>query len=136
MKKLDLKGRIPESWFCIDCGINTAPGMLNRVQMEKAISLDAAKANLEGREWGIPNTINHHSEVYTVRSSVWKTAGMEPWGGCLCIGCLEKRIGRRLRPRDFLRNHPFNAPRIPGTERLKSRISDLIAGAKAGCLAL
>jgi hypothetical protein len=122
-KKLNLEGLMPESWFCIDCGINTAPAMLNRVEMEKAISLDAAKAKLEGREWSIPQSINHVSEVYTVRSSVWKTAGMEPMGGCLCIGCLEERIGRRLTPKDFARSRAFNSPQIPGTERLKSRMS-------------
>jgi hypothetical protein len=33
---------------------------------------------------------------------------MEPYGGCLCIGCLERRIGRKLKPKDFERNHPFN----------------------------
>ncbi len=37
----------PESWNCVDCGVHTAPGMLNRVEMEKAI--EAAKA--EGK-WG------------------------------------------------------------------------------------
>jgi len=44
---------------------------------------------------------------------------MEGWGGCLCIGCLEKRIGRRLKPKDFLRDHPFNL--MPGTQRLLER---------------
>jgi hypothetical protein len=40
-------------------------------------------------------------------------------GGCLCIGCLEKRLGRRLRKRDFDRKHPFN--QMPGTPRLRNR---------------
>jgi hypothetical protein len=41
------------------------------------------------------------------------------WGeGCLCIGCLEKRIGRRLKPKDFT-DHPFN--QLPGTPRLLNR---------------
>ena len=31
---------------------------------------------------------------------------MEPYGGCLCIGCLEKRIGRKLKPKDFP-DHPL-----------------------------
>jgi hypothetical protein len=38
---------------------------------------------------------------------------------CLCIGCLEKRIGRTLTPRDFPRKHPFN--KTPGTERFPVR---------------
>jgi hypothetical protein len=53
-----------------------------------------------------------------VRDSVWKAAGLEPMGGCICIGCLEKRIGRQLRPKDFTR-HVFNS--MPGTERLLQR---------------
>ena len=31
------EGLVPESWCCIDCGMNTAPGMLNRAEMEKAV---------------------------------------------------------------------------------------------------
>ena len=46
---------------------------------------------------------------------------MEDFGGCLCIGCLEKRIGRKLKPKDFLRGHPFNRPQLPGTKRLLER---------------
>ena len=41
--------------------------------------------------------------------------------GCLCIGCLEKRIGRRLKPKDFLRGDPFNDDLLPGTPRLLKR---------------
>ena len=33
-----LVGITPESWLCVDCGINTAPGMLNRVEMERAFA--------------------------------------------------------------------------------------------------
>jgi hypothetical protein len=46
---------------------------------------------------------------------------MKPEGGCLCIGCLEKRLGRRLKPKDFPRDHPLNDVRVPGTERLRRR---------------
>jgi hypothetical protein len=31
----DLKGVVPESWCCVDCGVNTASGMMNRAEMEK-----------------------------------------------------------------------------------------------------
>jgi hypothetical protein len=44
---------------------------------------------------------------------------MEEMGGCLRIGCLEKRIGRTLTPKDFSRNHPFSA--LPETQRLLNR---------------
>jgi hypothetical protein len=43
---------------------------------------------------------------------------MEPMGGCLCVGCLEKRLGRRLRPKDFTRR-PLNT--MTGTDRLIER---------------
>jgi hypothetical protein len=44
--------------------------------------------------------------------------GMEPYGGCLCIGCLEQRIGRQLMPDDFP-NHALNT--LPGTPKLMDR---------------
>ena len=49
---------------------------------------------------------------------------MEPYGGCLCIGCLERRIGRKLKPKDFERNHPFNNSGLLCTERLRDRRGD------------
>jgi hypothetical protein len=112
MKKPDLRGDVPESWACIDCGINTAPGCLNRAQMERAVGLDWSGQ-------GITQFIDDRAEVYDVRPSLWNKAGMSETGGCLCIGCLEKRLGRMLTPKDFTRNHPLN--RIPGTERLMAR---------------
>lgn len=42
--------------------------------------------------------------------------------GMLCIGCLEKRLGRRLRPGDFTDAH-INNPRLyPMSDRLRDRI--------------
>jgi hypothetical protein len=109
-----LKGKLPESWVCVDCGVNTAPGLFNRAEMEAAF---AAQGD---RDDGVEQHITSGSEVYTVRDAVWKAAGMEPMGGCLCIGCLEKRLGRVLRPKDFLRGDPFNA--VPtGSARLLKR---------------
>ena len=29
-----MKGRTPETWLCVDCGINTAPGMPSRVEIK------------------------------------------------------------------------------------------------------
>ncbi len=63
-------------------------------------------------------TITSECEIYTVRNAVWKAASME-YDGCLCIGCLEKRLGRMLRPKDFLRDDPFKE--MPGTPRLLKR---------------
>jgi hypothetical protein len=107
---LDLKRLHSESQCCIDCGYNTFPGCPPRELAEFLINRD-----------GTFNTAyTEDSEVYMVRDSVWKAAGMEPYGGCLCVGCLEKRIGRKLKPKDFP-SHSFNNPGMPCTERLRDR---------------
>lgn len=116
----DLKQRISESHLCIDCGFNTAPDCLNRAETER----EAAKQIAAGiKEWSIPQHYDNRSETYMVHDHVWKAAGMEPWGGVLCIGCLEKRIGRRLIPDDFT-DEPFNT--MPGTPRLMDRRGTLV----------
>jgi hypothetical protein len=43
---------------------------------------------------GVTITFSDRSEVYMVKPAVWKAAGMADFDGCLCIGCLETRIGR------------------------------------------
>ena len=53
-----LKGLVPESWYCIDCGFNTAPGFLNRVKMEKAI---AALGDRWSAGKSVPQTFDDHS---------------------------------------------------------------------------
>jgi hypothetical protein len=110
---IDLTECTPENWLCIDCGVNTAPGLPTRIEIEKAWEANPDE--------GIKSVIDDKSEVYYVRDAVWAKAGMDGFGGCLCIGCLEKRIGRRLKPKDFLLSHAFNSPRIPGTKRLMDR---------------
>ena len=40
-------------------------------------------------------------EYYNVHDRIWASAGMGSHDGMLCIGCLEKRIGRKLEPGDF-----------------------------------
>jgi hypothetical protein len=112
MNKRDLRGLVPESWACVDCGINTAPGLLNRAQAENALALDWANR-------GVQQHVDEYSEVYMVKPAIWQAAGMGDFGGCLCIGCLGKRLGRNLRPKDFMRNHPFHW--LPGTDRLLAR---------------
>ena len=117
-KQPDLRGLTPESWACTDCGINTAPGCLNRAQLEQAFARDIANE-------GVSQTINDRSEVYMVNSKIWEAAGMMEMGGCLCIGCLEKRIGRTLNAGDFIRNHPLNRV-LNGTERLLARRGSML----------
>src|SRR5262245_20938878 len=102
----NLTGRMPESWLCVDCGVNTASGFLNRKETELAFLVHGET---------ITQHVGDESEVYTVKREVWRATGLEGMGGCLCIGCLEKRIGRRLKPRDFEPGHPFNS--FPGTRQ-------------------
>jgi hypothetical protein len=108
---LSLRGLHSESQCCIDCGYNTNPGTPPRELAEFLLN----------RGEQVPMTFTKESEVYIVKDAIWKQGGMEPYGGCLCIGCLERRIGRRLKPKDFVRNHAFNDPNLPCTERLRER---------------
>jgi hypothetical protein len=112
---LDFRGIISESHCCTDCGYNTNPSQPTREEAER----EAARQIRAGkRKWKIPTRYDHRSEVFIVHDHIWKAAGMEPWGGCLCVGCLEARIGRELRPEDFP-PHPFLY--LPGTPRLLER---------------
>jgi hypothetical protein len=99
------------SWVCVDCGSDTAPGIPSREEQSKLL---AAGEDLE-------RYITSQSEIYAVRDAVWAKARMQPRGGCLCIGCLEKRLGRELRIKDFLREHNLNARHLRGTTRLLKR---------------
>ncbi len=58
-------------------------------------------------------------EWYICHDALWATAGMT--SGFLCIGCLEHRIGRRLRPGDFPA-YPVNNPHPWDTTRLSARL--------------
>jgi hypothetical protein len=110
--RADLRGVAPETWRCLDCGVDTAPGCLAREELEQAFAA-------AGKHGSVEQTIDDRSEVYTVRETVWKRAGVDVHGGCLCIGCLEQRLGRRLKPKDFPRDNPFN--QLPGSARLMKR---------------
>jgi hypothetical protein len=106
----------PVSWCCVDCGVNTGPGCSTRAEIWAAYS----EPNRNGEHVGQMH-FDHTSEICRVRNTIWERAGIEDFGGCLCIGCLEKRLGRRLKPKDFDRSHAFNDPRLPCTERLRKR---------------
>jgi len=45
--------------------------------------------------------MNLFLEWFTLHDHVWRRTGLESNGGCLCIGCVERRISRRLLPEDF-----------------------------------
>jgi hypothetical protein len=100
---------LPRNWLCIDCDTNTAPGLSTAKEVAAAWSDSGT----------IKQTIDDRSEVYSVHPEVWKAAGMRDRGGCLCIGCLEERLGRRLRAADFIPDNGLNE--TPGSRRLQSR---------------
>jgi hypothetical protein len=106
-----VKDNIVESWLCVDCGVNTAPGTSDGPQTRIDLALNGTSKFTVGPE----------SEIYHVKDAIWKQAGMRPWNGCLCIGCLEQRIGRQLRPKDFARHDRECWARMPCTERLLNR---------------
>jgi hypothetical protein len=58
-------------------------------------------------------------EYYMLRDEVWLEANPDG-DGMLCVGCLEKRLGRRLEPTDFTEStHNFVDRASP---RLRSRV--------------
>lgn len=59
-------------------------------------------------------------EDYMVIDEVWLKAHPDN-GGKLCVGCLEKRLGRILGPADFS-HYPINIPDEETSDRLKSRL--------------
>ena len=87
---------------------------------EEAIrTTDDEMTNCVDCRWNTPLL----GEWYMVRDSVWKAAGIEAMGGCLCIGCLEERLGRRLTPEDFI-DCKINDPNLANTSsRLRARLS-------------
>jgi hypothetical protein len=59
---MGFKGKVPESWLCVDCRINTAPGMLGRAALEWALEVAEAKG-----EKGVEHLFTAQSEVYTAQ---------------------------------------------------------------------
>jgi hypothetical protein len=110
-----LQKKMSESYLCVDCGFDTQPGAMNRAEAEQAIDAQIAAGT---RDWSLPTKIDSRAETFTVHDHVWNETGMEPWGGVLCVGCLEQRIGRRLTPDDFPDRALNN---LPGTDRLLER---------------
>jgi hypothetical protein len=83
-------GDVTESYLCVDCGVNTAPGCSTKAEVMAKLYRPGRRSKVVGHM-----RASSKSELYIVRNAVWKKAGMKPWGGCLCVGCLEKRIGRK-----------------------------------------
>jgi hypothetical protein len=66
-------------------------------------------------------SMNLLMEWFMVHDPVWAETGLRSNGGCLCVGCLESRIGRELRPDDFP-TLPVNRPGKFTSDRLLSRL--------------
>jgi len=62
-----------------------------------------------------------YDEYYMVHDEIWKQTGLGGDDGQLCIGCLEKRIGRRVGPADFI-DAPINQIGMDRSLRLASRL--------------
>jgi|ERR1019366_2301329 hypothetical protein len=93
---------------CIDCGADTAP-------------CTGKRGCRHAGRW----------EQYMVHDSVWPAAGLPLQPDIievhmyLCIGCLERRLGRRLMPKDFT-DCPLNRGDHPWrTPRLRARLSGI-----------
>ena len=104
-----MRDNITESWLCLDCRDNTAPGVLDGPTTRRHF--------VAGKK--IKNRAGPDTEMYMVRNALWLKAGNAD--GCLCVGCLEARLGRKLRPKDFSKDHPFNRKGFPATPRLRDR---------------
>jgi hypothetical protein len=105
-----MSGKITESWDCIDCGRDTAPHAPDGPELRAIYDRIGPYADYEV-------TVDSRAELYTVKDHVWRASKAN--GGCLCIGCLEQRLGRELTPEDFDPDDILN--RMPGTPRLLKR---------------
>ena len=67
------------------------------------------------------NNLHHLNEYwYKVKSEIWLTVAKS--SDLLCIGCLEKRLNRRLQPIDFS-NDPMNHKKLRNkSARLLNRL--------------
>jgi hypothetical protein len=108
---------------CADCGVPTTPGVTKlgagaEFAGEEVIQIQVTP---EIQMRVTPGTW----EFYRVADRVWKKAGMpKNGGGSLCVGCIEKRLKRKLVPQDFdfgPKGEGYNVPEL-STPRLRSRM--------------
>lgn len=67
------------------------------------------------------------NEYYMVTHACWKRAGMDRYGGMLCIGCLEKRLDKQLQPRNFI-DCPLNWRNVCIPEYASMRLASRLLG--------
>lgn len=100
----------PPAW-CLDCWRNTTPCTVSRRRGRSACP----------GHWGW--------EFYGVHADLWRRAAPEDATApgmtvFLCVGCLERRLGRELTPEDF----PVGGLNVrwgPHSRRLRSRLGFL-----------
>ena len=79
--RADALGHTAFDVHCVDCGTNCCPAVWEGCTVLPALP--------------------HTWEFYWVHDKVWTRSGMGELDGSLCVGCLEARLGRRFRPKDF-----------------------------------
>lgn len=82
----------------------------------KVPGLDCKQCGTDISQMGI-------KEWYMVEDAVWKPAAKGD--DVLCIGCLEKRLGRMLRPEDF---EGYRINYIQGDNEMSPRLQSRIHG--------
>lgn len=66
------------------------------------------------------DTLTPPFEWYTVHDHTWAKTSLGTHDAVLCVGCLERSLGRQLQPEDFA-EVPTNKPRVNDSERLLDR---------------
>jgi hypothetical protein len=108
------EGLYYEDDCCVDCGTETTPFKKDGDGSGFVLQVADVTMRFQPRTW----------ELYWVKDRVWAKAGMTETGGCLCVGCLENRLGRRLRPNDFDFKRDENLPGAWTSPRLAQRRKD------------
>jgi hypothetical protein len=97
--------------LCVDCGVNVTPCPGTRER-----DPDGPPCGSECGGWEFR---------YMLRRAAWAEAAGDLRGpdALLCVGCVERRLGRRLAPDDFDPALPINTPRYAelDSERLLDR---------------
>lgn len=76
-------------------------------------------ARFKCKDCAADTSMKGNKEHYMVLPDVWHSVANP--NDTLCIGCLEKRLGRMLRPKDF-DGYDINTAPIERSPRLQSRI--------------
>lgn len=71
-------------------------------------------------------------EYFMVSDDLWRDANPDTLGGFLCVLCLERRVGRTLRPGDFTSCRTNNDPTLYRSALLCSRLSKGDGESEAG----